>query len=74
MATESITIEVDSEAATLFRNASPAEQEKMRGLIGILLRELAHSQARSLRETVSDIGGKAKERGMTPEILLSILD
>jgi hypothetical protein len=73
MTTETISIEVDSEAAKLFRNASPAEQEKMQGLVSILLRELAQSQARPLREIVTDIGGKAKDRGMTPEILSSIL-
>jgi len=74
MATESITIEVDSEAAKLFKDAAPEEQEKMQLLVSILLREIGVSQARPLREVVDDIGNKAKDRGMTPEILSSIVD
>jgi hypothetical protein len=74
MATERITIEVDSEAARLYKDASPDEREKMQVLVSILLREVGASKARPFREVVDNIGGKARERGMTPEILSAILD
>jgi hypothetical protein len=74
MATETITIEVDSEAARLFKDASPQEQERMQALVGVLFKEFAETRPRPLRDIVSDIGAKARERGMTPEILRSILD
>ena len=74
MATEIITLEVDSEAASLFRRASPEEQEKMQALVSNLLKELSGSNGPSLKEVVGEIGCKAREKGMTPEILDSLLD
>ncbi len=73
MSTEIITLEVDSEAARVFRSASTEEQEKLQVLLGILLKEYARADGTSLKETMNDISRKAQSRGLTPEILESIL-
>ena len=73
MSTEIITLEVDSEAARVFRSASTEEQEKLQVLLGIWLKEYARADGTSLKETMNDISRKAQSRGLTPEILESIL-
>lgn len=73
MATEQITIRVDAEAARAFKAASVEEQRKLEALLSMRLREVTGSQE-SLREIMGEISRKAKERGLTPEILRSILD
>ena len=73
MSTEIITLEVDSEAARVFRSASTEEQEKLQVLLGIWLKEYARADGSSLKETMNDISRKAQSRGLTPEILESIL-
>lgn len=73
MSTEVITLEVDSEAAQVFRSASTEEQEKLRVLLSICLKEYARADSSSLKETMNDISRKAQSRGLTPEILESIL-
>lgn len=74
MSTEAITIELDSEAARVFKTAPPEEQKKMEVLLGLWLKEFAAAETRSLKEVMDETGRKAGERGMTPEILESILD
>ncbi len=73
MSTETITLEVDSEAAKVFRSASAQEQEKLRVLLGIWLKEYARTDTASLKETMTEISRNARSRGLTPEILESIL-
>ena len=73
MSTETITLEIDSEAARLFKSASAEEREKLGLLLGVWLKEYARSDAPTLRETMDELGRKARERGLTPEVLDSIL-
>lgn len=73
MSTEAITLEIDSEAAQVFKTASTEEQEKLQILLGIWLKEYARADAASLKETMDEISRKARSRGLTPEILESIL-
>ncbi len=73
MATETITIRVDTEAAEAYRAASPEEQKKIQLLLGLWLKEVASAETRSLKQLMSDISEKAKARGLTPEDLESIL-
>jgi hypothetical protein len=42
-------------------------------LLGIWLKEYARADGTSLKETMNDISRKAQSRGLTPEILESIL-
>ena len=74
MSTEAITLEVDSEAARAFRSVSAEGREKLQVLLGIWLREYARADALSLKETMDEISRKAQGRGLTPEILESVLE
>ena len=74
MATETITIRVDTEAAEAYRAASPEEQKKIQLLLGLWLKEVASAETISLKQLMSDISEKAKARGLTPEDLESILN
>jgi hypothetical protein len=69
MSTEAITLEVDSEAA----RASTEERKKFVIFVSYWLREYARGETPSLIETMDEISQKAKDRGLTPEILDSIL-
>ncbi|MCI0489455.1 MAG: hypothetical protein L0229_22915 [Blastocatellia bacterium] len=74
MATETITIQIDSEAAEVFKAAPPEEQKKMEALLGLWLKEIAASDIGSLKEAMNEIGRKAQQRGLTSEILESLID
>jgi thioredoxin-like negative regulator of GroEL len=73
MATEVITIEVDSEAARAFKTAPPEEQKKIEALLSLRLKEIATANVRALEEVMDDIGKEAQQKGLTPKILESIL-
>jgi hypothetical protein len=73
MSTERITLEVDSEAARVFKSASAAERGKLQALLGAWLKEYARADAASLAEAMDEVSRKARERGLTPEILESVL-
>ena len=73
MSTETITLEIDSEAARVFKSAPAAEREKLKVLFGIWLKEYARADAPSLAETMDELSLRARERGLTPEILESAL-
>lgn len=72
-ATEPITVNVDPEAARVFKNASPEQRRKLELLISPRLRSASQQPTRSLTEVVDEIGRRAQERGLTPEILEEIL-
>jgi len=73
MAVEELTIRVDREAAEAYRSVSDEERRKLDLLLSLQLRE-ATRDGGSLRAVMRDISRKAQERGLTPEILRSILD
>jgi len=73
MATTTISLEVDAETAEAFSTAPLEEQRKLQLLLGLRLRELTALPARSLKEVMDDIGLSAEARGLTPEILASLL-
>lgn len=74
MSTEAITLEVDSEAAQAFKSASAEDREKLQVLLGIWLKEYAKAATPSLKETMNEMSREARRRGLTPEILESILE
>jgi hypothetical protein len=73
MSTETITLEIDSEAARLFKSASSEDREKLKVLLGVWLKEYARADAAPLKETMDELSRGARERGLTPEILESAL-
>lgn len=73
-ATEPITINVDAEAARIFKSASPEERRKLELKFTLQLLGTGQQQQQSLEELAREVSRKAQERGLTPEILQDILD
>ena len=73
MATATISLEVDADTARAFRAASDEERRKLQLLLRLRLRELTDRPARPLQEVMDEIGRHAESRGLTPEILESLL-
>ena len=73
MANSSITIPLDAQTAQAYDSAGPEQKRKIQALLGLWLRELAAGEYPSLQQVLDDAGRKAKDRGLTPEILDSLL-
>ena len=74
MSTETIDITVDAETASSFREASPEDRRKLELLLRLRLRELTSGRVRTLQEIMDQIGSEAESRGLTPEMLESMLN
>jgi hypothetical protein len=69
---ETITINVDSEVARAYREAEVNKQQQLSTMIKLFFQpDLAN---KTLSQVMSEIADKAKKRGLTPEILQSILE
>ena len=73
MGTANITIEVDEAAARAFAEASPDERRKLQLLLSVRLQELTATPGRSLQTIMDEISDAAEARGLTPEILETLL-
>lgn len=73
MSTTPITIEVDSAAAAVYAAAGPEEQRKIQLLLSLRLQDITTVPARPLSEVIDEISQRAAERGLTPEILETLL-
>ena len=73
MRTANITIKVDESAARAFAEASPREQQKLQILLSLRLQELTATEGKSLQAVMDVIGSAAEARGLTPEILETLL-
>lgn len=73
MNAEAITIQVDPEAALAYRSVSVEERRKLDLLLSLRLREVTRPGT-SLEDVMDELSRNAQERGLTPEILQSILD
>ncbi len=75
---EEITIKVSSEIAEAYRNASEEEREQLQLKIAAIMQSqftMSRQEAIArLRNTMDKISLEAQERGLTPEILESILN
>ena len=74
MATEMNSIQVESEVANAYNSASREDQQKIQLLMRLWLREFATPPGLSLTEVMDLISERAQSRGLTPEILESILN
>jgi hypothetical protein len=70
MANPTITIPLDPQTAQVYNSAPAEEKRKMQTLLGLWLRELAAGEQRTLQQIA---GRKAQARGLTPEMLESLL-
>jgi hypothetical protein len=73
MSNPTITIPLDPQTARAYDSATSQEKRKMQVLISLWLRELAAGDYPPLQQVLDEAGRKAKERGLTPEILDSLL-
>lgn len=73
METQSITIRVSPEAARVYNTATAEQQRKLEVLLSLKLTEVARAP-RPLEEIMDEISRKARARGLTPEILESMLN
>ena len=71
--TEQITVSVDPEVANAYRLASDADRRKLDLLVNLRLRDATRSNT-SLNDVMFQISQNAQQRGLTPEILQSLLD
>ena len=72
MQTQEITIRVDPEAANAYLAASEEDRRKLDLLLSLRLQDVTQSTD-SLERVMREISRRAQQRGMTPEILESIL-
>jgi hypothetical protein len=72
MAIAKITILLDPDTAQIYTQAPSDVQKKLRLLLSLWLREFAVSP-RPLQTVMDEISRKAQSRGLTPEILESLL-
>jgi hypothetical protein len=73
METKSITIRVSAEVARIFEAAPEEERRKLEVLLSLKLGDATRNK-RPLEEVMSNISQNAQARGLTPEILDSILN
>jgi hypothetical protein len=71
--TEKLTLEIDADAARAFKEASPEERRKLEALVSLRLLEATRTPT-ALADAMREIGRSARQRGLTPELLKSLLD
>ena len=69
----SITIPLDPQTARAYDSAAPEDKRKIQALLSLWARELASGDYPSLRQVLENAGNQAKARGLTPEMLDSLL-
>ncbi len=72
MQTKPIVIRVNAEVARIFEAASEEHRRKFEALLSMKISDATRPK-RPLEEVMSEISRNAKARGLTPEILDSIL-
>ncbi len=70
---EQITVSVDPDVANAYRLASDNDRRKLDLLVNLRLRDATRSKA-SLKDVMLEVSQNAQQRGLTPEILQSMLD
>jgi hypothetical protein len=70
---DQITVSVDPDVANAYRLASDNDRRKLDLLVNLRLRDATRSKA-SLKDVMLEISQNAQQRGLTPEILQSMLD
>lgn len=68
-----ITVYVDADVAQAYRAVSDRDRRKLDLLVNLRLRDATRS-SQSLREVMEEISRNAQQRGVTPDILESLLD
>lgn len=74
MLTETITLQVEADVARLYNNAPTSDKQKLQALFETWLKQYAEADSESLKATMDEISRNAQDRGLTPEILETILN
>jgi hypothetical protein len=72
--TTPVNIELDDELARIYVEASPEEQRRVQVLLSAFLRGLTNDSTESLSAIMDRMGNNAQARGLTAEILESLLN
>ena len=67
-----VKVPMDNETAKIYETASMADKKKMQLLLSLWLREFEKPSV-SLEKLMDNVSRKARERGLTPELLESLL-
>lgn len=73
MDTKSITIRVSPDAARAYELAAPGDRRKLEALLSLKLSEVSRAR-KPLEQIMDEVSRKARERGLTPGMLESLLD
>lgn len=73
MKTATITLPVDAATAEAYAAATAEQQRKIQLLLSLRLQELTLSEGRPLPAVMDEISDQAEARGLTPELLESLL-
>ena len=68
-----VEIPLDSVSARIYQQASAEKKKKLQILMSLWLREF-DKPSKSLDEIMDEMSRKARQRGLTPEVLESILN
>ena len=71
---EEITVKVSSKAAQAYQQAIAKQKEKLNTLVSLFLEQEITEDIDSLGTLMDEISERAVSRGLTPEILESILN
>ncbi len=73
LTTATVNIQLDVEAARIYQQASTADKQKMQVFLSLWLREFG-KPTKSLRTLMNEISDKSQTRGLTSEILDTLLN
>jgi hypothetical protein len=68
-----ISIEVDEDTANAYATASAEEQRKVQLLLKLRIREIVGGPKKSLEQVMDEMSAETKARGLTPDMLESLL-
>lgn len=74
MSDVTITITVDEKVAEKYYTASEEERQKLKLLFRLFLNEITIPDTLTLQDIMDTIGNEAQQRGLTPEILDTLLN
>jgi hypothetical protein len=73
MENQTITIPIDPQTAIAYNSAAPEEKRKIQALLALWLRQLSVGPQRPLQQILDEAGRKAAARGLTEDVLESLL-
>ncbi|MGH9897884.1 MAG: hypothetical protein ACRD4L_03410 [Pyrinomonadaceae bacterium] len=73
MLTKIITLQIEANAARFYNDAPNSDKQKLQVLFETWLKQYAEADVESLKRTMDEISRNAKNRGLTKEVLESLI-